>query len=142
MEASYAPFDHAESARRIREILAIPDSAYEEKQSIPAREQLTFDNGFYVYCTAVFIDLRGSKGLADKHKMPTLARINRTFISEMVAVLRDHAYVREMFIEGDCVWAVYDTPNKEDVDSAFARAYSAASFVQIANHYFQKAAID
>src|SRR5438045_2072384 len=98
MEANPAKFDHEESSKRIRAILAIPDSAYEEKDSIPSREQLTFDNGFYVSCTAVFVDIRGSKAMADKYRMPALARINRLFVSEMVGVLRDHANVREMYI--------------------------------------------
>lgn len=139
MEASYATFDHVESAVRIKDILAIPDSAFEEKDSIPARDQLTFDNGFYVYCTALFIDIRGSKALADKYKLPQLARFNRVFISEMVAILRSHSGVSEMFIEGDCVWAVYDTPRKLDIDLAFGRAYSATSLIRIANHYLKKA---
>lgn len=138
MEANPAPFNHEESAQRVRDILAIPDSAYVEKDSIPAREELTFDNGFYVYCTAVFVDLRGSKKLADQVAMPALARINRVFVSEMLAVLRDHDGVSEIFIEGDCVWAVYDTPQKPDVDAAFARCYSAVSLVEIFNHYLVK----
>jgi class 3 adenylate cyclase len=141
MEATYAEFDHEESACRIRDILAIPDSAYIEKDSIPAREELTFDNGFYVNACAVFVDIRGSKKLADQLKLPALARVNRLFISEMVAVLRDHMNVREMFIEGDCVWAVYDTPMKHDIDGAFSRCYSAVSLVDIFNHYLARSGI-
>jgi class 3 adenylate cyclase len=142
MEASPASFDHQESASRVRAILAIPDSSYSEKDSIPAREELTFDNGFYVNCTAVFVDLRGSKKLAEKLSMPALARVNRVFVSEMVAVLRDHSGVREVFIEGDCVWAVYDTPLKPLVDAAFGRCYSAVSLVEIFNHYLVKASLE
>lgn len=142
MESSPAVFNHEESARRIREILAIPDSVYEERNSIPPREQLTFDNGFYVNCTAVFVDLRGSKKLAEKYSAPVLAKIYRVYISEMVAILRDHDGVREMFIEGDCVWAVYDSPKKIDIDAAFSRAYSAASLIDIANFYLVKLGLD
>lgn len=138
MEASPAKFDHVESAKRIQEILAIPDSAFEERDSIPSRDLLTFENGFYVACTALFIDLRGSKKHAEKYKMPALARFNRIFISELVSVLRDNDGVREMFIEGDCVWAVYDTTTTSAIDSVFQRSYSAVSLINIANHYLAK----
>lgn len=135
MEANYAAFNHEESARRIRDILAIPDGAFVERDGIPAREELTFENGFYVNASALFVDIRGSKSLSEKYKLPQLARFNRVFVSEMVAVLRDHPTVREMFIEGDCVWAIYNSEYQSQINMAFNCAAQAISLSQIASHY-------
>lgn len=138
MEASYSNFNHVESAARIRDILGIPDSAFQERDAIPARTDLTFENGFYVNATALFVDIRESKKLGERYKLPHLARFNRVFVSEMVAVLRDHAEVREMFIEGDCVWALYNSDLKKNIDAAFSCAAQAISLTKIASHYLTK----
>ncbi len=75
MEANYSYYDFNKSIERIDEVLISSDSSYEDKDSIPTRDSLTFNNGFYVNCSAIFIDIRGSKKLSDKHKRTVLAKI-------------------------------------------------------------------
>lgn len=133
MEAKYSYYDYEKSIERIDEILNSSDSSYEDRNSIPSRDLLTFTNGYYVDASVIFIDMRGSKALAEKHKRPVLAKIYRTFISELIAVLRGDAKVFEIYIEGDAVWGVFDTPNKDDIDRVFATACQAASLVDILN---------
>lgn len=89
-------------------------------------------------CSAVFIDIRDSSGLTAKHKRPTLAKIYRVFISEMVAVLNSDAYVREVNIVGDCVWATYKTTQKPHIDDVFGIASQANTLLKLLNHHFQK----
>jgi len=138
MKSDYSAYDLTASVDRIDEILDSNDADYTEQDSIPSRDTLTFTNGFYVYCSALFIDMRGSKKLPEKHKNPTLAKIYRTYISELVAILRDNTCIREISIEGDCVWAIYDTPKKVHIDLVFASAYYAASLVDILNYKYSK----
>lgn len=133
MEAKYSYYDYEKSIERIDEILDSSDASYEDRNSIPARDQLTFTNGYYVDASVIFIDMRGSKALAEKHKRPVLAKMYRTFISELVAVLRGHATVFEIYIEGDAVWGVFDTPTRNDIDKVFSTACQAASLVDILN---------
>lgn len=133
MEATYSEYKYLESAARINEILNSADVNYQEKNSVPSRDQLTFTNGFYVNCSAMFVDMRGSKELADKYKRPTLARIYRSYISELVAVMRGHTDVCEVNIQGDGVWGVFNTPHKTDIDELFSVAYGASSIVDILN---------
>lgn len=133
MEAKYSYYDYEKSVDRIDEILNSSDASYEDKKSIPSRDQLTFTNGYYVDASVIFIDMRGSKALAEKHTRPVLAKIYRTFISELVAVLRGHGTVFEIYIEGDAVWGVFDTPTKSDIDSVFSTAAQASSLVDILN---------
>ncbi len=142
MNASYANYDYKVSAKRIQEILDTPDINYEEKDTIPSRDKLTFTNGFYVNCTAMFVDMRDSSKLTDKYKRPTLARIYRSYLSELVAVMRDHLKVCEVTIQGDGVWGIFDTPEKRDIDLAFSVTAEISSMIDILNWKLSGKSID
>ncbi|ARC55497.1 hypothetical protein AS850_00210 [Frondihabitans sp. 762G35] len=142
MDGDFKPYDVAKSADRIKEILGRPSTSFEEVDSLPDRDDLTFTNGFYGKASAIFVDIRDSSGMTDKYKRPKLAKIYRTFISEMVAVLNSVAVVREVNIVGDCVWAVYNTPYKSDVDAVFDAATRANTLIKLLNHYFELNSID
>ena len=133
MEATYSPFNFEKSRERISEILDSSNSGYEDHKGIPSRDKLTFTNGYYVDVTVLFIDMRGSKALSEKHTRPVLAKIYRVYISEMVAVLRDNETVSEIYIEGDGVWAVFNTTTKPDVNSVFSTAGKIASLIDTIN---------
>ena len=51
----------------------------------------------------------------------------------VVAVLRGHSKVTEIYIEGDGLWAVFDTRTKPEVDEAFSADAKVASLVDILN---------
>lgn len=142
MDGNHKLYDYQKSSERIAEILNQPAGAFEEVDSLPDRDRLTYTNGFYGMCSAVFIDIRDSSGLTDKHKRPTLAKIYRSFISEMVAVLNSGASVREVNIVGDCVWAVYKTPNTTDIDDVFSVVSHANTLLKLLNHHLVKKGID
>ncbi|MFX7816307.1 adenylate/guanylate cyclase domain-containing protein, partial [Acinetobacter baumannii] len=63
----------------------------------------------------------------------TLARWYRAFVSEMVAVFASDVDCREINIVGDCVWGVFNTPYKTDIDGVFSNAAVANSMVNILN---------
>lgn len=119
MEGNYKPYRYLDSIERIGEILAQPSGQYEEVESLPSRDTLTFMNGFYATSTAVFVDIRDSSKLPEAYLRPVLAKIYRSFISEAVAILNSSATVREVNIVGDCVWAVYNTKTKPELDAVF-----------------------
>lgn len=139
MDGNFKPYDHIASFSRIDEILAQPQGNFTESDSLPDRDKLTFTNGFYAYCTALFVDIRDSSKLPSNYKRPRLARIYRAFISETVAILNSDPHVREVNIVGDCVWAVYNTPRKTDLDDIFALAARVNSLESILNHKLTKA---
>ena len=138
MESDYSEFDLGESLARIFDILNTADKDYVEQNSIPARSALTFTNGYYIKCSALFVDMRGSKALSEKYNHPTLARIYKSYVSELVAIMRSNQKVSEISIEGDCVWGIFDTPKKLDVDAVFSTAAEAASMVDILNIHYAK----
>ena len=93
MQTSASTYDFNASLERIDEILD-SNETFEKRQSIPARTDLTYTNGFYVNCAAIFIDICGSSDLTDDHERPVLAKIYRSFISESIAI-------------GYCFWKTY-----------------------------------
>lgn len=138
MDGNYKAYSYTNSSDRIQEILNQPSDNFQEVDGLPDRDRLTYSNGFYGMCSAVFIDIRDSSRLPDKHNRPTLAKIYRAFISEMVAVLNSDPFVREVNIVGDCVWAVYKTTHVNHIDDVFAIAYQANTVLQLLNHHYAK----
>jgi class 3 adenylate cyclase len=133
MEASYAAYDHLASIARIDEILAGADASYDSHNGIPARTSLTFDNGYYVDVTVLFIDIRGSKELAEKHTRPVLAKLYRAYISEVISVLRSNTTIHEIYVEGDGIWAVFNTTTTVNVNEVFGTAAELSSLIDTLN---------
>lgn len=138
MEATNKVYDFDKSLERIDEILDSDNKQYEEKDSIPSRSSLTFTNGYYVNCTALFVDICDSSKLPEYQNRPVLAKIYRSFISELVALFNGSPKCKEVNINGDCVWAVFDTPFKDDVDNVYTAACQANALVNILNYKLDK----
>ncbi len=138
MQANYKEYDFIKSKDRIDDILISLDANYQESKVIPNRDNLTFSNGYYISCAALFIDMRGSKEFSTKHTRPVTAKIYRSFISELVAILNGNANLREIYIEGDCVWGVFNTPYRKDIDSIFNTSAQAASLIDVLNVKLKK----
>lgn len=137
MKATNTVYNLRSSLLRIDEILNASNSDFEDNNFIPS-SGLTYKNGYYVYCTAVFVDICGSSDMTDKHRRPVLAKIYRCFISEMVAMFNGFDKCREISINGDCVWAVFDTTYNADVNQAFEAACKANSLIDILNYKLEK----
>jgi class 3 adenylate cyclase len=130
------------SVTRIDAILSSADTSYEESDSIPDRDKLTFTNGFDVSCCAVWIGMRESSALAAKYGRPALAKLYRAYISELIAVMHLSERCVEVSIEGDAVWGVFDTPHKPHVDSAFLTAVQCRTLLKVLNRRLGKYGYD
>ena len=104
------------SSERMDDILDSSNSNFKDTDSIPLRSELTFKNGYYVNITAIFIDIVGSSDMTDEHRRPTLAKMYRAFLSECVAIMNSENNCKEISINGDRVWGVFNTPYKADID--------------------------
>lgn len=127
-----------DSASRMDDILDANDNNYCDKSSIPARSDLTFKNGYYINITAIFIDIVGSSDMTDEHKRPTLAKMYRAFLSECVAIMNTETSCKEININGDCVWGVFDTPYKADIDNVISVSARLNSMIKILNYKLRK----
>ena len=133
MKSNYKDYRFEDALRRLDEILNASDNSYEEKNEIPRRDCLTYTNGFYVNCTAVFVDIRGSSELPQIHRRPVLAKIYRSFISEVIAIFNGNYTCKEINVQGDGVWAIFDTPCQNDIMNVLRRCAQVNSLIQIIN---------
>lgn len=131
-------YDVKKSSERMDDILNSSNSNFTDKDSIPARSELTFKNGYYVNITAIFIDIVGSSDMTDEHKRPTLAKMYRAFLSECVAIMNSESNCKEISINGDCVWGVFNTPYKPDVDNVISVSAKLNSMIKILNYKLRK----
>ena len=139
MEATnHITYDIDKSVQRMDDILNAGSGNFSDSDSIPQRSSLTYTNGYYVNITALFIDIVGSSDMTDDHKRPTLAKIYRCFISECTALMNSQSICKEININGDCVWGVFETPYKSNIDTVFDIAAQLNSMIQILNYKLRK----
>ena len=138
METNYKRYNFEFSLSRIDEILDADNKSYQEVGSIPCRSRLTHTNGFYVNCTAVFVDIRDSSKLPQRHNRPVLAKNYRSFISEVIAIFNGNKNCREVNVQGDCVWAIFDTPCQAHFRDVLYNCAQVNSLINILNFKLQK----
>lgn len=135
---NHSSYNVEKSVERIDDILAAGSGGYEDKTDIPSRSSLTYTNGFYVYVTALFIDIVGSSNMTDEHKRPVLAKTYRSYISECTAIMNASDICKEINISGDCVWGIFDTKYQSDIDKVFSVSAKLNSLIRILNYKLRK----
>lgn len=138
METNHISYNIDKSATRIDDILNASNSGFEELDEIPSRDKLTFTNGFYIKVGALFVDIRDSSDLTDEHKRPTLAKLYRSYISEVVAIINSYEDCKEINIVGDCVSAIFNAKYQSQIQSMFNCSARINSLIQILNYKLQK----
>ena len=130
-------YNYLDSIKRIDEYLNNHND-YEERNAIPTRDQLTFSNGFYVDCYALFVDIRSSSKLPELHQKRVLAKIYRSYISELTAIMQGFSNCKEINIVGDCVSGIFGHNRKDDVMQPFQAAYTINGVVRILNYKLEQ----
>lgn len=126
-------YNYLDSIKRIDNYLN-DHCDYEDRKSIPTRNQLSFTNGFYVDCYALFVDIRSSSQLTMIHQKRVLARLYRSYISELTAIMQAFENCKEINIVGDCVSGIFSRNKKDDVMQPFQAAYTINGVVKILNY--------
>jgi len=138
MEGKYVPYNHETSFQRIEAKISSSDDSFPELDYIPSRSELTFSNGFYVKCTALYIDIRDSSDLPNHHTRPKLAKLYRAYISEVIAIIVGNGNCSEVIVEGDCIAGIFDTRTKAGINSVFSTAARLSSLIDVMNCKFNK----
>ena len=134
IKTKYINYNFERSLERIDEILDSANNNYEEKGTdVPSRDKLTYTNGFYVDVSAIFVDIRNSSSLPNTYTRPTLAKIYRSFISEVVAIMNGNNTCHEINIIGDCVSGIFVTKTKKDINELFSTAAIINSLIKTIN---------
>ena len=127
-----ANYDYKIGKERIEEIL---DNKLEiiEGNKIPKDDSFTFSNGYYGWVTGIFVDIRDSSTLFADENKEKVAKIIRSFTSEIIEVLRDDDNLREIGIRGDCVYAIYTTPYQNDIYELVDKTFWINTYMKMLN---------
>lgn len=102
------------------------------KKSIPSDQEFTYENGITCYVSAIFVDIKNSSELF-KTKDEKLARLLRAFTSEIITIFQNFSKYSQIGIRGDCVYAIYSTPNIDDINEIFDIATYVNTFMKMFN---------
>lgn len=138
MKTNTISYNLTKSIERIDSILNSSNSNFEESSNIPNRDKLTYKNGYYVYVGAIFVDIRESSSLTDEHKRPKLAKLYRSYISEVVAILNSYSDCKDINIVGDCVSGIFEAQYKYQLTNMFAASARINSLIKILNYKLRK----
>ena len=127
-----ASYDYKNGKSRIEEILNNKMEII-EKAKVPKDDNFTFDNGYYSWVSAIFVDIRESSKLFTDKDKEKVAKIIRSFTSEIIEILREDDNLREIGIRGDCVYAIYTTPNQSDTYEIAEKTFFINTFMEMLN---------
>lgn len=127
-----ADYDYKKGKERIENIL---DNALEViiQDELPDDDSFTFSNGYYSWVTGVFVDIRDSSTLFAEEDKEKVSKIIRSFTSEIIEVLRNDSYLREIGIRGDCIYAIYTTPQKDSVYEVANKTFYINTYMKMLN---------
>lgn len=129
-----AEYDYINGKKRIEDILS---SSNDTKQSdlLPVESAFSYDNGYYGYVTAIFVDICESTKIFNDSTMKktTKAKIIRSFTSEVIEILRQNEKIRDIGIRGDCVFGIYTSPSYGDDYELFDKAVYVNTFGKMLN---------
>ena len=127
-------FDYEKSKRRIFDILN-SKTKIKSEDTVPFNDsEFTYENGMKSYVAAMFLDIRNSTNLFKNYDEEKLARILRSYFSEIVRILKENKNYREIGIRGDCIYAIYSVKSISELKSVIDDAI----FVNTFNEMFQK----
>ena len=82
-----ADYDYKAGKQRLEEILD-NDMEVVEQDKLPNDDDFTFTNGYYSWVSAIFVDMRDSTELCADEDKEKLAKVFRSFSSEIIEILR------------------------------------------------------
>ena len=107
------PYNFENSLARIQALLD-SSGVYPETDDIKKRKNMTYENGYYVDCYALFVDIRDSSKLPQIHQKKVLAKLYRSYISELTAIMQSYHNCKEINIVGDCVNGIFSCRCKDE----------------------------
>ncbi len=104
----------------------------EKCKLIPSDNEFTYKNGIECWVSAIFVDIKNSSELF-KRRDAKLANLLRAFTSELITIFQNYNAYNQIGIRGDCVYAIYSTPDEECLDKVLDVAANVNSFMNMFN---------
>ena len=130
-------YNYIEGKKRINEILnsKVP---VEEKEHIPNDGYFTYENGIKSWVASLFVDIRKSTELFNSNDDIVIAKMIRTFSSEIVDILNNSEFIQEVGIRGDCVYGIFDIADKTDLKEVLSAATNINCLIMLLNKLFKR----
>ncbi len=130
-------YEYKEGKKRVNDIL---NSSLQiiEKDNIPSEDTFTFDNAYKCWVTSIFVDIRDSTTLFSNDKQVMVAKIIKSFTSEIIEILREGNTYNEIGIRGDCVYAVYSSPKQNDISEIMDKVFWINTLFKMLNKLFEQ----
>lgn len=90
-------YDYKEGKRRIQGIIQ-NNLVVEKEVEIPRDDHFTYENAYYGWGGAIFVDIRNSTQLFAHSDKIAMSKVIRCFSSEIIEILRDTDQLREIGI--------------------------------------------
>ncbi|MGL4560699.1 MAG: adenylate/guanylate cyclase domain-containing protein [Brevinema sp.] len=130
-------YDYQEGKKRIEKILN-SKLKIEKRNRLTTVEDLPYEDSYKSWITAIFVDIRNSAELFKKDQI-MVSKMIKSFTSEVITILAENNNnCLERGIRGDCVYAVYSTPQKPDIDKILDMAYYINTLIDMLNKLFEK----
>ncbi len=127
-------FNIEDSLERIKSYMTDSIDA-ESVSKVPTEDEMTYGNGYYVKCCAVFVDIRDSSLLTYEETKKNVSKIYRSFVSEITAVMQSLQQCKHINIVGDCVSGIFDAQNlSKDILEVFLMVARIHSVIRLLNN--------
>jgi len=108
------------------------------RKIIPDKSEMKINQGVYVDCACLIVDIRKSSDLTDYHQKRKLAKLYQTFISTTVMILQDEKNCSYINIVGDGVQGFFNTNSTSAYENILLAAAKINSFTNLMNKEFIK----
>ena len=129
-------YDYNKGLQRINNILN-QEMDSENRKWIPSESQMTYSNGYTMWVSSIFIDIRDSTTLFANSDRDMVTRIIKSFVSEVIEVLISDD-VDEIGIRGDCVYGIYSTPDLQKLYEVLNKAIYINTLMRLLNRQYRK----
>lgn len=130
-------YDYRSGKQRVIDILT-SKTAIEEAETIPSNEdEFTYENGIKSWVGSLFVDIRNSTDYFKGNKQEIVSRVIRAFCSEIISILQTDDNFRQIGIRGDCVYGIFSTPKKSDLDCVLCNACTVNTFQKMFQEILQ-----
>lgn len=130
-------YNYVEGKNRINEILnsKVP---VEKKEHIPGDGYFTYENGIKSWVGSLFVDIRKSTELFNNNDDIVIAKMIRSFSSEIVDILNNSKFIQEVGIRGDCVYGIFDIAQTTDLKEILSAATNINCLILLLNKLFKR----
>jgi class 3 adenylate cyclase len=137
MEVTSSIYDYEKSRNRIDSILNNQSEKIIEKENkFPSESLLTFDNIIASTVDVISVDIRSSTELSEalaQNNTKVLTRVYRAYISEVIVVMKGNPNIERVYIEGDGIWAVFESNKNGNTPRTFDTATQISAIVETLN---------